>query len=244
MSAVPEKAKMDACSDVSKGEWVRESLVPWVLFSEVSMTIGSIIPKGFESYVLIRHSGEGDYQGVLGPITLETLVRVLSPFTNTPEHCVHAMWEGFGWGNPGVPFTPLDASILKRFIREFRLRYGSHPRRRMREQPTLDPDLHTLPAEVFTSELFTLPYRNYLLAEGPLRETLKVGHVRMGTFHPQSPNLIWPIDRKWILVTEIDFDVTLVGGTQELIESILANDSLTTERFLITDPIEKLQVAN
>jgi len=66
----------------------------------------------------------------------------------------------------------------------------------------------------------------------------------MGSFHPQSPNLIWPNDRNWILATEIDLDVTLVGGSQELIEVILASDSLTAERFFITDSVESLRVVN
>jgi len=244
MTPVPEKANMDASFDVSKGDWVRDSLVPWIPFSDDPMTIGSIIPTGFESYVLIRHFGEGDYQGALGPTTLGTLLGVLSSFTNTPDHCVYAMWEGFGWGNPGVPFTPLSRSRFKRFVREFRLRYGSNPRSRTRIPSTPDPDLHTLPSGIFNAELFTLPYRNYLLAEGPLMEALKVGHVRMGSFHPQSPNLIWPNDRNWILATEIDLDVTLVGGSQELIEVILASDSLTAERFFITDSVESLRVVN
>ena len=241
---MPEKAKLRACSDVAICDWVRDSLVPWIPFSDDPMTIGSIIPTGFESYVLIRHSGEGDYQGALGPTTLGTLLRVLSSFTNTPDHCVYAMWEGFGWGNPGVPFTPLSRSRFKRFVREFRLRYGSNPCSRTRIPSTPDPDLHTLPSGIFNAELFTLPYRNYLLAEGPLMEALKVGHVRMGSFHPQSPNLIWPNDRDWILATEIDLDVTLVGGSQELIEVILASDSLTAERFFITDSVESLRVVN
>ena len=81
------------------------------------------------------------------------------------------------------------------------------------------------------------------MAKGPLIETLKIGHVRMGWFQPQSPNLLWPSDRSWILVTEIDYDVTLIAGSEKLIEAILSTDSLTSERFLVTDTIEKLQVA-
>ena len=238
----PEKARLSICPEASVGDWVRESLVPWIAFSEKPMTTGSIIPKGFESYVLIRHTGEGDYQGALGPKTLETLLSVLSKFTNTPDHCVHAMWEGFGWGNPGVPFSSVRQSRLTRFFQTYRLRYGSYPRHRKRIQPIVDPDLHTLPSAIANSELFTLPHRNYLLAQGPLIEAMKIGHVRMGFFHPQSPNLLWPIDRSWILTTEIDFDITLIGGAEELVESILRIESITTERFLITDDIEKLRV--
>jgi hypothetical protein len=37
---------------------------------------------------------------------------------------------------------------------------------------------------------------------------------------------MWPSDRAWFLASEIDFDSTLVGGTRDLIESILDNPGL------------------
>ncbi len=43
---------------------------------------------------------------------------------------------------------------------------------------------------------------------------------------PPSANLMWPSDRAWFLASEIDFDSTLVGGTRDLIESILDNSGL------------------
>jgi hypothetical protein len=38
---------------------------------------------------------------------------------------------------------------------------------------------------------------------------------------PQSPSLLWPVDRSWCLATEIDFDSTLVGGSRELVDALL-----------------------
>jgi hypothetical protein len=38
--------------------------------------------------------------------------------------------------------------------------------------------------------------------------------------------LIWPSDRAWFAATEIDFDSTLVGGSRELIDSLLAAATL------------------
>jgi hypothetical protein len=49
-----------------------------------------------------------------------------------------------------------------------------------------------------------------------------MGHqVNDDWFSPQSPNLLWPADRSWCLATEIDFDSTLIGGPQELIDALL-----------------------
>lgn len=39
----------------------------------------------------------------------------------------------------------------------------------------------------------------------------------------ESPNLIWPSDRRWLVASEIDLDSTFVGGSTELIETLLAD---------------------
>lgn len=41
-----------------------------------------------------------------------------------------------------------------------------------------------------------------------------------------APNLWWPEDRAWIVVTEIDYAWTYVGGTVRLIEKLLADNEL------------------
>jgi hypothetical protein len=70
-------------------------------------------------------------------------------------------------------------------------------------------------------------------------QRLSIGHqVTTDWRLPQSPTLLWPADKSWLLATDIDFDSTLVGGTTELIEKLLqatrldawpvgANDDLT-----------------
>jgi hypothetical protein len=71
-----------------------------------------------------------------------------------------------------------------------------------------------------------LPDREYLLLEGPLSATDEVGHDEGLVPGSQSPNLLWPADRAWFVASEIDFDSTLVGGTEDLIGAILAEPGL------------------
>jgi hypothetical protein len=59
--------------------------------------------------------------------------------------------------------------------------------------------------------------REYVVLSGPLSDAT----VIKGWLSPASPNLIWPEDRAWSLATEIDFDSTLVGGTEGLARAIL-----------------------
>ena len=67
-----------------------------------------------------------------------------------------------------------------------------------------------------------LPHRSYLLLVGALPAALQIGWGPLR----QSPNLFWPADHAWCAATELDFDSTLLGGTTELIETILATPTL------------------
>lgn len=248
MSTGFDKAQVDIAPDVSVGDWIRESLAPWVAFSEIPITIGIVIPKGFESYVLVRHTGVGDHHGGLGNESLETLEEILSKFTIASEECFFALWEGYGWMHPGsiATFKPLRHPKLYGFFRPISIRFGARRiRRRIRTQvQSLDHlESHTLPEGIMKSERFKLPNREYLLMCGPLSEAKKIGWTFSDSFQPQSPNLLWPRDRGWILATEIDFNVTLIGGSESLVATIMDTGSLTAERFEITDTIEQLPVA-
>lgn len=53
----------------------------------------------------------------------------------------------------------------------------------------------------------------------------------------EAPNLIWPADRSWLVVSEVDWDSTLVGGSTALIESIVASPKLEAWRVEPTDSL-------
>jgi hypothetical protein len=42
----------------------------------------------------------------------------------------------------------------------------------------------------------------------------------------EPPHLIWPADHSWFVVSEVDFDSTLVGGSAALIEAIVESSEL------------------
>lgn len=42
----------------------------------------------------------------------------------------------------------------------------------------------------------------------------------------QHPNILWPADHAWTLVSEIDYDSTVIGGSAELIAAICADQLL------------------
>jgi len=53
-----------------------------------------------------------------------------------------------------------------------------------------------------------------------------------------SPNLIWPADHSWYVVSNVDFDSTLVGADRELIDAILAAPTLESWEVRRNDSLE------
>jgi hypothetical protein len=210
-------------------------------------TVGSVVPSGFAAYARVLHpvevdddlppltwaqvcqrtgrvphslmqwdaivttpSGrweEGDVRvGDLAPAALGALLDVLAPATGGQD-CFHALWEGWGWVD-GTGVTVIFATDD-----------GPVP-----PPPAPEPGVS---AEVWALPRLSLPNRDYLLFQGPLAAALNMGwHGSDDWFEPQSPSLLWPADHSWCVGTEIDFDSTLVGGSTELVDAVLAAPGL------------------
>jgi hypothetical protein len=65
--------------------------------------------------------------------------------------------------------------------------------------------------------LLKLPYgRDYVVLTGSLSA---VDQIRRG-FGRAAPNMVWPLDRSWLVISEVDFDSTLMGGPVEMIQAV------------------------
>jgi hypothetical protein len=62
----------------------------------------------------------------------------------------------------------------------------------------------------------------------------------------KAPNLIWPANRTWLVTSEVDFDLTLVGGSAKLIETIAESPELEAWQVgpatLLADDADKVNV--
>jgi hypothetical protein len=167
-----------------------------------------------------RWPGSDPVVGNLAPGVLARVLEVLVGSTLDPGDCYHAVWDGWGWlhggGATSFAYRPSDP-------------------RQIRPPPPSPP---ALPEEVLAGRRLTHPHRDYLLFRGPLRAALSIGHqVTADWLLPQSPNLLWPADRSWLLATEIDFDSTLVGGSAELVEELLQATRLEAWQVGIDDDL-------
>ena len=80
--------------------------------------------------------------------------------------------------------------------------------------------------------------RDHLLLSGPLEVALELGQqVSPTLLVPQSPNLLWPADRAWCAATEVDLDSTLVAGSAELVDAVLAHPDLEAWPVALADSL-------
>jgi hypothetical protein len=151
---------------------------------------------------------------------LAGVLEILAGFTADPGDCYHAVWDGWGWlHGSGTTIVSYHESVPPRF----------------RAPPPAPP---ALPGEVLGGPRLSHPGRDYLLFHGPLQAAQNIGrHVAMDWRLPQSPSLLWPADRSWLLATEIDFDSTLVGGSAELVTELLHATSLEAWPVRVDDDL-------
>lgn len=79
---------------------------------------------------------------------------------------------------------------------------------------------------------FELPARSYHLACGPI--TAAAQSVAAPGFRHLSPNLWWPDDQAWCVITEIDLDSTYLGASAACVEEIVAAPGLETARVSVS----------
>lgn len=183
-------------------------------------------------------------EGQLDAATVAALAEVLTARTTTPGDGVVALWEGHGgllgfYGEmPSRAFftfeqtpetdDPRHRGFLERTVRD--------PFNNVFRKPTWQAGM--LPDDVSQGPRLELPARAHVLFRGGVRELARpdwVEHVpwrdRVAEEHgfapsALSPSLVWPADHAWVVVTEVDWDSTIVGGTAEAVAAVCADPRL------------------
>ncbi len=186
-------------------------------------------------------------EGCLDADLLAAIAGHLAEHTTTPDSGFVALWEG--WGGLLGFFGEMPARTFLAFTdeaadgdpdrarhREMLARSIHDPFNNVFRKPTWQPGI--LPDDVSRGARLTLPGRGHVLFRGGVVELTAPDWVtrvpwrdREAESHgfppdAQSPSLVWPDDRAWTLVTEVDFDSTIVGGSRELVHAICADARL------------------
>jgi hypothetical protein len=147
--------------------------------------------------------GNGPDTGGLEKPLLGPLLEALAEQTKTPDRVFFGIWRGMSWGTmvaaPAAPGLDLPPARPWRSTDDLSFAFADE----QVAQSSLD-----------------LPQRDYVVLGGDLEAGLLVEDF----LSPSSPNLIWPDDRVWFLASEIDFDSTLVGGSEELAQRIIEDE--------------------
>jgi len=241
---------MSWSTDVEVAQWWVDDLEPWL-----DPGIRSMVPSGFEAVTRIFHPVEntdgstGSWselaaangreshpwmqlhaiatpagqpvdreighpntpyvsEGHLPDPPRSALTALLAEATTTPEHCWFGIWDGHGQlhGSPAVSHMSW---------------------RRLREDiPGLAP------TDILDGPRVRAPGRDYLLLQGSLGA---LPAITEGLGH-QCPNLWWPQDRAWFVVTEIDFAWTYVAGPEALVSAIERAEGIEAMRSGLDHP--------
>lgn len=201
--------------DLSAAEWIYENLDEFSWEGQDPLSI--FIPKGFESYIAIRHDNAVVESEAGIEIDWEIFTKKLLPFTSTPEDCYYGLWEGYGNDYQGH-----HSELFKKNLGEGK-------------ETILDyQDINSL----------SFPFgRNFFVFKGRLLDSLNLEFNDPIWMSRSRPNIAWPSDRSWIYFNEIDFEVTLLAGSRELIASIENSDLYKTERFLPETLVHDIYIA-
>ncbi len=180
-------------------------------------------------------------EGQLEPTSLAAVAGVLTEHTTTPGSGFAALWEGWGgvtggmgYGASRVLFSPAGqddprhAGVLGRSARDV----FNDVFRRPQWQPGILSD------EISRGPRFKLPDRAYVLFRAATVDFADPGWILTAPWRDraseehgfaadaESPSLLWPEDRAWVLVSEVDFDSTIVAGSHELVRALCGDARL------------------
>lgn len=185
-------------------------------------------------------------EGELPPGVFAAIATNLVFHTTTPDAGHVALWEGWGdllghlghapsWSTLSFGEDSTHRAMLDRSVRD--------PFNNVFRKPTWQEGL--LSREISEGPRLRLPGRDHVLFRGAAAEFAGVDWERGVPWHDpsaeehsyartaQSPSLMWPDDHAWVLVSEIDYDSTVVAGSMELVAALIADPRL--EAFQIRE---------
>lgn len=160
--------------------------------------------------------------GEMREADLDLLCRALNKYTDTPESCLLGLSTIHGWVEPLARGKALLTLPFRRFV----VLLG--PLKYAARLGTDQSDVEKAPGTGLRVEPGGSESRaGYEPVQhcGEAANEPKVFRYLVGN-GGQAPNLIWPLDRAWCVVSEMDYDSTLIGGSEALIGELLETEGL------------------
>lgn len=183
-------------------------------------------------------------EGQLDLDVLAAIARILALHTTSPDEGFIGLWEGWGgvvggmgWGQSRVLLTSdetRDAASARHDA--FLATSARDTLNDVFRKPTWQPG--ALSDEISRGPRLELPARSHVLFSGGVTQLVDPDWVLRAPWrdrqreeygfapNAESPSLVWPADRAWVLVTEVDYDSTIVAGSAELVRALVADPAI------------------
>lgn len=182
--------------------------------------------------------------GELAPAQLTRLAGLLSAHTTTADDATVGLWPGRGglvgfmgqgpsraFFQVGDPDSAEIAHHNAMLGHSFKDRFNNVFRRKTWQEGILSREISEGPQlklpdreyVLFHSSIRAFEDPNWIL-DAPWRDRPAEGYGFEPSAH--APNLFWSADHAWVMVSEIDFDSTVVAGSTALIQAICEDAAL------------------
>jgi hypothetical protein len=231
-----------------------------ITWAEAGRLLGDRDLSGDRYTVWESRFGDGDAEladgrRILPPHGLDTPVPLLATLIELLLEChgdaevLAAVWAGSG-------LDPRGSSVFTAFPegtswwvrrRESRRLQAQH---RAEQVAAVDPEVlaamqaqHVLglPAEQQGRGHVLLRAQLGVFADPAWVETAGLGWRADRPLGYRAPNAIWPVEPHaapaWFIATDLDLDVTLIGGSAQLVDRVLDHPAIEAERIRPTDPV-------
>jgi Protein of unknown function (DUF2510) len=240
-------------SDVSAVSWNQPRFLAWGIAS--GTPVASIAPLGYPAYVRILHPAGGGKapsgtmpwrdvaawsertyhplmqferlsvprsvaagrppfdtpppEGQLAADPCRVLYAHLARWTSTPHTCWLGLWEG-------------QENLAMPFRHAFTVNESHHRPPPMAPVPDHVERWMQTAGSIRRAPRFAHGGLRYLLARAPATSISTLGRPPLAV----AANLAWPDDRAWYVVTDVDFDSTLVATSEECAAALLVDHGL------------------
>jgi hypothetical protein len=204
-----------------------------------------VIPDLFEAYAKIFHPIEGRYENIDHPLDLEEqkilglpechILRDFVQRMRTEPEAPTLRWKKVAEAL-GVPFQRHLSYEWFRSVLEPGCwpRYVSGPVEGILEEREAAALISILSAFSSSSNCyFRFAEMPYIGTDKPLLYSGELEHLQRfvkETRRKFTPEYWWPEDRSWCVCSDYDLTFTIVGGSKQLIDSILTNADLESIR--------------
>ncbi|MDQ3158239.1 MAG: hypothetical protein M3Q98_16215 [Actinomycetota bacterium] len=205
-------------SDVSPADWFVDADADWW----TKVILG---PPGFEAYARVLYDLDEEAPIESGERMRADLHAVLVRHTATPEDCYFALWDGWGDMEGGRRDIGLRYAVTYGSSRL--VRWGARLKTARAKRRNYAP---AFAQSFLDGQKVSVPNRDFYLFSGSVGDPVDWGaadYARgLPRDHSTPPALMWPADRSWFVAGDVDPDWIGVGGSQALIDEILAAERL------------------